>query len=225
MYSKKEKLFKLFLKNLAKNFSPKKNRKWQYRFFKGGEILKEVLKMNNALVIYFSNTGNTEKVALAIEKGLKKGGLDVDVKKVNEAEMEDFFDYDLVCFGSPVLHSLPPPPVFNFIKKNEKRYRNSGDVNLSSPPIINKSALVFCTYSGPHCGINEAIPVGKYIRQFFEHLGFDIKDEWYEIGEFHGWDEGSVKGRLGDIRGRPNVEDLSLVELKAAQLARTIYKK
>lgn len=178
--------------------------------------------MNNALIIYFSKTGNTEKVALAIKRGLEKRGLKVTVKKVNEATEEELYDYDLVCFGSPVLHSLPPPPVFKFIRKNEKKYRKADEVNLSSPRVINKNAIIFCTYSGPHCGINEAIPVGKYIRQFFEHLGFDIKGEWYEVGEFHGWEAGSTKGRLGDIRGRPNAEDLALVELKTTQLVRSL---
>ena len=108
-----------------------------------------------------------------------------------------------------------------FIKNNEDKYRNAGEVTISSPKVINKNALIFCTYSGPHFGINEALPVGKYIRQFFEHLGFDVKGEWYEAGEFHGWEAGSTRGRLGDIRGRPNAEDLALVELKTIQLVRS----
>ncbi|NQT72476.1 MAG: flavodoxin domain-containing protein [Chloroflexi bacterium] len=178
--------------------------------------------MNNSLIIYFSKTGNTEKVALAIKDGLEKGGMDVTIKRVDEVMEENLFNYDLVCFGSPVLHSLPPPAMFEFIKRNEKRYRSDWEVHPSSPKIINKNALVFCTYSGPHCGINEALPVGKYLRQFFEHLGFDVKGEWYEVGEFHGWEEGSTKGRLGDIRGRPNPEDLTLVQLRAMQLARSL---
>jgi hypothetical protein len=102
------------------------------------------------------------------------------------------------------------------------RYNDDGDLVLASPKLINKNALVFCTYSGPHCGLNEALPAGKYLRQFMEHLGFDVKDEWYEVGEFHGWDRASVDGRLGDITGRPNEDDLALVELKASQLVRSL---
>jgi flavorubredoxin len=218
----KEKALRIFLKYAVKLTTPRKLRKWQYRFFRATQVLKEVLNMNNALIIYFSKTGNTEKVAFAIKRGLEKAGLKVTVKKVNEATEEELYDYDLVCFGSPVLHSLPPPPVFKFIRKNEKQYKKVGEVNLSSPKVLNKNAIIFCTYSGPHCGINEAIPVGKYIRQFFEHLGFDIKGEWYEVGEFHGWETGSTKGRLGDIRGRPNAEDLALVELRTTQLVRSL---
>lgn len=178
--------------------------------------------MNNALIIYYSKTRNTEKVALAIKSGLEKAGLKVTINKVNEVTEEELFNYDLVCFGSPVFHSLPPPPVLEFIKKNHKKYNKAGEIILSSPKIINKNALIFCTYSGPHCGINEALPVGKYIRQFFEHLGFDIRGEWYEVGEFHGWEEANIKGRLGDIRGRPNAEDLAFVELKTAQLVKAL---
>ena len=186
---------------------PKKIRQWERRFFKMAQLAKGVKKMNNALIIYFSKTGNTEKVASSIKKGLEKAGLAVSVKKINEAEAEDLYKYDFVCLGSPVIHALPPKPVLDFIKMNDKRYREDNSVVLGAPKYINKNALVFCTYSGPHCGMSEALPAGKYIRQFFEHLGFDIKGEWYEVGEFHGWEEGSTKGRLGNIKGRPNAED------------------
>ena len=144
------------------------------------------------------------------------------LKRIEEAITEDFYDYDLICFGSPVHHSLPSPQVLEFIERNDKRYRHTGEVVLASPKLINKNALVFCTYSGPHCGLNEALPAGKYIRQFLEHLGFDVKDEWYEVGEFHGWNEASVQGKLGDITGQPHEDDLVLVELKAARLARSL---
>ena len=39
----------------------------------------------NAIIIYWSKGGNTEKVALAIEEGLKEAGADVLVKRVEEA--------------------------------------------------------------------------------------------------------------------------------------------
>ena len=217
-----ERGLRILFKCAGKLLTPRRLRRLQYMFFRATLVAKEVLKMNNALIIYFSKTGNTRKVALAIKEGLEKGGMEVTIKRVDEAIGEELYNYDLVCFGSPVLHSLPPPPVFKFIRKNEKRYRDAREVHVSSPKVINKNALVFCTYSGPHCGINEALPVGKYIRQFFEHLGFDVKGEWYEVGEFHGWEDGSTRGRLGDIRGRPSAEDLALVELKTVQLVRSL---
>jgi len=54
-----------------------------------------------ALLIYWSKTGNTEKVALAIEEGLESAGLNVLMKRIEEAEGVDFLEYDLVCIDSP----------------------------------------------------------------------------------------------------------------------------
>ena len=81
---------------------------------------------------------------------------------------------------------------------------------------------MFCTYSGPHTGINEAIPVGKYMGQFFEHLGFEVAREWYIVGEFHGREDHSTMGKLGDIRGRPNEQDLAGVESDVSELVSSI---
>ena len=222
MVSRKEKALRALLGPAVKLLGPRRLRKGQRVFYKATEVLREVLHMNNALVVYYSETANTEKVAHAIRSGLEREGLDVTVKTIAEATEAEFYDYDLVCFGSPVVHSLPPAPVLKFIRRCEKAYRDSDDVRVSSPPILGKSALVFTTYSGPHCGVNEALPAGKYVRQFFEHLGFDVCAEWYEVGEFHGYEELSTKGRLGDIRGRPNADDLAMVELKTMQLVKTL---
>lgn len=218
----KEKILRIFLKFLVRILSSRNNLRLLRIIFYATQILNEELKMNNALILYFSKNGNTEKVAFAIKKGLEKKELLVTIKKIDEVAKQDFYNYDLVCFGSPVIHSLPPPPVLEFLKKNKKNYMDIGEVYLPAPKLANKNALIFVTYSGPHCGVSEALPVGKYIRQFFEHLGFNILDEWYEVGEFHGWEAGNIRGIMGDIRGRPNDEDLALVELKTIQLTRLL---
>ena len=93
-----------------------------------------------------------------------------------------------------------------------KHHRDRGDIKPGAPRVPGKRAVVFVTYSGPHTGIAEAIPVGKYLGQFFEHIGFEVVDEWYCVGEFHGRLNLSTMGRLGDIRGRPNAEDLARIE-------------
>ena len=61
-----------------------------------------------AIVIYWSHTGNTEKVALAIQEGLKDAGARVTMRRVEEAEDVDFFAYDLVCIGFPSYQWSPP---------------------------------------------------------------------------------------------------------------------
>jgi len=185
--------------------------------------LSKIFRTGKALIIYYSRTGNTEKVALAIERGVKKGGLEPTIKKVSEAFNEDLYDYDLVCFGTPVLHALPPPPVMKLIHKNFVKYRKRpSEVQVPARRIPGKNALIFVTFSGPHVGVDEALPAGKLLVQEFEHLGFDVKGEWYVVGEFHGWKEGSTRGKLGDIRGRPNAEDLARIEEKTIKLVKSL---
>lgn len=184
--------------------------------------LSKSFKTGKALVIYHSTTGNTKKVALAIQRGLREGGFEPIIKEVSEALIEDLYNYDLVCFGSSAIHSLPPTQVMEYISKKGLEYRKRYDVKLPANKIPGKNALVFVTFSGPHIGVNEALPTGKYLRQFFEHLGFAVKGELYIISEFHGWKEGSTKGYLGDIKGRPNIEDLKSVEEKTYKIANAL---
>ena len=175
-----------------------------------------------ALIIYWSATGNTEKVANAIRKGLEKENVKPTFKKVAEAAGEELYAYDLVFLGCSSYECLPPEPVQQFIKEKWKYHREHGDIKLGAPKVPGKTGVPFCTYSGPHTGINEAIPAGKYVGQFFEHLGFEVAREWYVVGEFHGREANSTRGRLGDIRGRPNDEDLAKVEKDVSELVRSL---
>ncbi len=175
--------------------------------------------MKTALIIYWSKTGNTEKVAKAIKQGLEASEIEVNLKKPEEAEKIDYFDYDLVCVGAPSYSWHPPEPITNFLKKKFAEYRKKGKIKPSAPKVSGKKALVFVTYSGPHTGIDEATPVGKDIRQYFEHIGFSVIDEWYILSEFHGSLENSTEGRMGDVRGKPTVKELQKITQDAKQLA------
>lgn len=212
--------------------------------------------MKRALVLYWSHTGNTQKVAYSIRAGLEAGGFAVEFIRVRgaaggapeggggsadaagsaatagsaaadapaahgagDAADLDFFAYDLVCLGFPSYQWRPPKPMDDYLRTKFGRYRKEGRIRPGAPVLPGKNALIFCTYSGPHTGIREAIPAGKYAGQFFEHLGFTVVDEWYILGEFHGKEELSTVGRMGDIRGLPNEQDLVRVEDRAELLA------
>jgi multimeric flavodoxin WrbA len=175
--------------------------------------------MKTALIVYWSKKGNTEKVALAIKEGLENAGVEVHVKKPEEAESIDYFDYDLVCVGAPSYSWHLPEPMTNFLKKKFTVYRQQGKVKPSAPKVPGKNALIFVTYSGPHTGIDEATPVGKDMCQYFEHVGFTVVDEWYILSEFHGSLENSTKGRMGDIRGKPTAEELRKIKKDAEAIA------
>ena len=51
------------------------------------------------------------------------------------------------------------------------------------------------------------------MAQLFDHLGFEILDEWYIVGEYvpEKFKDFNLIGRLGDIRGRPNTGDLKAI--------------
>ncbi len=157
-----------------------------------------------ALVINYSATGNTRKVAEAIQESLLQEKVESILCSVQDAADEEFNNYDLVFLGSPSIEFLPPAPVMRFIKDKLDLHRARGDIKLCAPRVPGKTAVVFCTYSGPHTGLNEATTAGKYMAQLFEHLGFDVAGQWYVVGEFHNGNELNTMGRLGDIRGRPN---------------------
>ena len=174
-----------------------------------------------AMVIYDSKTGNTKRVASVIQETLVKEKVNSTLKKVEDALEEELYDYDLVILGTPIFQWLPSKRIQRFIDKKIVLHEKRGDVRLLAPVIPGKKAVVFCTYSSPFTGIESALPGIKYMAQFFKHIGFEVAGEWYVIGEFHGNEERSTKGRLGDIRGRPNRADLEEVRTKVTTLLRS----
>ena len=170
-----------------------------------------------AVVLYWSKTGNTRKVAQAIVECLNESGEDTGPVPIEDAAGLDWFDYDLVCLGFPSYQWHPPKEVVDYLQSRFASYRGEGRVKTGAPRVPGKRAFVFCTYSGPHTGIDEAVPAGKYAGQFFAHLGF-IVDECYVVGEFHGSEERSTRGPMGDTRGRPNDADLARVKRQVVEL-------
>jgi flavodoxin len=175
--------------------------------------------VKSALILYSSATGNTEKVAQAIRLGLEQAGLQVTMKTPEKAAEVDYFSYDLVCIGSPSIQWHPAKPIDDFLKAKLDMYRKQGNIKPCAPKITGKTALIFVTYSGPHTGLNEATPAGKYMAQFLEHVGFTIAAEWYILAEFHGNLENSTKGRMGNIIGKPTIENLAKIKSDAQVLA------
>lgn len=57
--------------------------------------------MKNITVIYWSGTGNTEQMAVAVAEGAKTEGLEVTLKEVSNASVEDVLKADGVALGCP----------------------------------------------------------------------------------------------------------------------------
>jgi flavodoxin len=189
------------------------------------------------LVLYWSYTGNTEAVAKTIYNAVKQQDYACDLFKIKSELEVDWFSYDLIFAGSPVYEFLPPKNVAKYMQRKFHHYRDEKRyLKPCSPKLKGKFAVVFCTYAGPHTGIHEAIPAIKYMEQFFEHLGFFILEPIAVVGSFRAeklagkfgqtskeyWEKVNKFGRLGDITGRPNDNDLSEVKNKTIGIINTI---
>ncbi len=175
----------------------------------------------NILNLYASLNGNTQKVALEIEASAKDNGhavTTVNLKKQNE--VMDLLDADLTFIGSGVYTWLPDKSVMKWIDKQLEHCRNNALIAPGSPRIPGKSACIYCTYAGPHTGKAEATPAIKYMGQLFDHLGITIADEWSIPGAFvpQKMTHFNTSGRLGNIVGRPNAEDLRQIREKTKGL-------
>ena len=131
-----------------------------------------------------------------------------------------FFDYDLVCVGFPVYGFHPAEAVDQYLTGRFRRYYKEGRVVLGAPTIPGKNAIVFATFAGAHTGMTEPVPATKHVALLFEHLGFKVMDEIHVVGEYHGKIDFNTEGRLGDIRGRPNENDLAAVKQRIEELVK-----
>ncbi|MFX0032823.1 MAG: flavodoxin family protein [Candidatus Hodarchaeota archaeon] len=86
----------------------------------------------NILITYFSQSGNTKKIAQAIREGLHTQ--DVELKPINETSPDEFQDYELVFLGSGVYASRVHSSLLNLIKKISK---------------FPNKFIYFCTHASP----------------------------------------------------------------------------
>jgi ferredoxin len=86
-----------------------------------------------SIVIYYSQTGNTKKIAQAIQQGVAQQAGQCDIARLREIKPEDWVNYDLIGIGSPVWSSCPTTNVVYHIK--------------SLPPTVKgKHAFFYCTH-------------------------------------------------------------------------------
>lgn len=69
-----------------------------------------------AAIVYFSQTGNTEKVAEAIARGLERAGARVDRLRLEETDPARLAEYDFFGLGTPVFYFKLPFNVAWFLR-------------------------------------------------------------------------------------------------------------
>ncbi len=72
--------------------------------------------MKKVLVVYFSLTGKTEKMAEYIAEGVRFGGQQAVIKKISDIKSaNDLAGYDGYIFGSPTYHRDMADPMKTFL--------------------------------------------------------------------------------------------------------------
>ncbi len=144
--------------------------------------------MNNALILYASSTGNTEKVAKRFFSVLKKQNWDCRMLRLEDTtnlQREKIFldDYDLVLLGSPVISGSPSPQVSKHLAlvgaEPPRLYSNQMIFPGSFfRPERAPLGIVFATYSGETFGPVEVLPTLELERMYLQYLFLDV------IGKF-----------------------------------------
>ena len=76
--------------------------------------------MANILVCYYSKTGNTEKMAEKIAEEMKIHDFAVDLKRVEEVQVDDLLDYDCIILGSPTYYGSMAWPIKKLLDESVK---------------------------------------------------------------------------------------------------------
>jgi flavodoxin/NAD-dependent dihydropyrimidine dehydrogenase PreA subunit len=84
-----------------------------------------------SIVVYFSLTGNTKKVARAIHRGMSSLTGTCDFAQMKETDPADMDGYDLIALGAPIWGGLPP---------NVRLFVNA------LPPLEGRHMALFCTH-------------------------------------------------------------------------------
>ncbi len=78
--------------------------------------------MVKILVCYYSRSGTTERMAREIAKGMEESGLEceIDLRKVEDAEVDSLPEYDTIILGSPTYYGLPSGEMKLFLDESVK---------------------------------------------------------------------------------------------------------
>jgi len=76
--------------------------------------------MPKALIVYYSRTGNTKRLAEIISSALEEEGVEVTCKSVTEASVDEIPEYDGLIVGSPTYYGTMAAEVKKFLDDSVK---------------------------------------------------------------------------------------------------------
>ena len=169
------------------------------------------------LITYFSNTGNTEKVAKSMKEGLTD--YEVDLLPVKEVDPTILSSYNIVFIGSGVYASRIDKSVLNLIKK--------------AAPQLPTKLVYFCT----HASLNMYQDAFNKVNTLIQDHNCKVVGEFDCVGENLGLPEETQLAMLEKLpdeqkqkaikireenKGRPNEMDLSNAKNFALSLVKNL---
>ncbi|MFX1260019.1 MAG: EFR1 family ferrodoxin [Promethearchaeota archaeon] len=121
----------------------------------------------NVLIIYFSQTGGTEKIAKMIQQGILNSGNKCEIKKIKNVNPKNLNNFDLIGIGTPTFFHREPINVRIFIQ------------NMKN--VDEKHCFIFSTHSSL---------MGNTFYYMFEQL---TKKGFVVIGSFDSYSECSFQ--------------------------------
>ena len=80
--------------------------------------------MPKILIIYQSRTGNTAAMAEAVEEGVRKAGVEVVRKRIEDTSVDDLLEPEGIIIGSPTYFAATTAEIKRLIDDSIKHYKN-----------------------------------------------------------------------------------------------------
>jgi flavodoxin/NAD-dependent dihydropyrimidine dehydrogenase PreA subunit len=137
------------------------------------------------VIVYFSQTGNTLRIADALADSFRESGNPARVISITELQPEDLIEFDILGVGAPCFSSKAPTPLIEFLDE--------------LPTLKEKPAFVFATSGGAP---------GRVLYDLANSLrrkNANVVGGFLARGEVHH----PAPALNGRFPGRPNAEDLA----------------
>ena len=196
--------------------------------------------MAKVLVLYYSSYGHIETMAQAVAEGARKGGADVDIKRVPElvpeevakssgykmdqsapiAKVNDLADYDAVIFGTPTRFGMMASQMKNFLDQCGALWANGS--------LVGKLGGVFTSTASQHGGQESTL---LNFHTCLLHLGFVVAGLPYTFqGQLSleevagGTPYGASTIAAGDGSRQPSETDLDGARFQGEHIAKLAKK-
>ncbi len=156
--------------------------------------------MMKVLIIYFSQTGGTEKIAKKINDGILASGNECKLVKLKEVSTINLKDFDVMGLGCPTFFYREPMNVKKFIQNIEM--------------VDKKPCFIFCTH-------------GSVMGNTFYHMSEELGKRGYlVIGSFDSYSESSLQFYPKEMHtaGHPDENELSEAKQFGENICETSLK-